>query len=66
MSCAGCQVAVEQSTSTFTEARAGEVRDAVHSYDDFLERFAHREHAQLSWTASKGGTSQPPKLPYCC
>ncbi|OAL56907.1 hypothetical protein IQ07DRAFT_22378 [Pyrenochaeta sp. DS3sAY3a] len=60
VSCAGCQVAVEESITTFTGAWA------VYSHDGFLKHFSHCEQAQLLWTSSNGGTRQPPKLPYSC
>lgn len=66
LSCAGCQVAVEESITTFTEAWAGEIRDVVYPCEGLLEHFSHCEQAQLLWTSSNGGTRQPPKLPYSC
>jgi hypothetical protein len=66
VSCAGCQVAVEEGITTFTGAWAGEMRDAVYSHDGFLRHFTHCEQAQLLWTSSNGGARQPPKLPYSC
>ena len=66
VSCAGCQVAVEGSITTFKGAWAGEMRDAVYSHDGFLKHFIHCEQAQLLWASSNGGTRQPPKLPYSC
>lgn len=66
VSCAGCQVAVEESITTFTGAWTGEVRDAVYSHAGFLKHFTYCEQAQLLWISSNGGTRQPPKLPYNC
>ncbi|KAF1359207.1 cyclin-like F-box [Lizonia empirigonia] len=66
VSCAGCQVAVEEGINTFKGAWAGEMRDAVYSHDGFLKHFTHCEQAQLLWTSSNGGTERPPKLPYSC
>ncbi|KAF2708728.1 hypothetical protein K504DRAFT_467964 [Pleomassaria siparia CBS 279.74] len=66
VSCAGCQVALEESVITFTGAWAGEIRDAVYSHDGFLEHFTRCEQAQLLWTGSNCGTRPPPKLPYSC
>ncbi|KAL6709609.1 hypothetical protein ACN47E_001037 [Coniothyrium glycines] len=66
VSCAGCQVAVEEGIITFTGAWAGEVRDVVYSRDEFLQHFTRCEQAQVLWISSHGGTRLPPKMPFSC
>lgn len=66
VSCAGCQLALEDDIIRSKGPWACEVRDAVYSHDDFLQHFTRCEQAQLLWTSSKGGTIKPPKLPQSC
>jgi hypothetical protein len=64
VSCAGCQVAVEESTTAYTMTWPGDMRDMIYSNEGFLRHFTRCEHAQLLWSSSNVGTRLPPKLPY--
>lgn len=60
VSCAGCQVAMENNINSHT-TWAGDIRDMVYSRDEFLEHFVWCEPAQLLWLESERGTTEPPK-----
>jgi hypothetical protein len=66
VSCAGCQVAVEDSIITHTGAWACEMRDKVYSRIEFLKHIEWCEQAQLLWLGSNRGTIESPKWPYSC
>lgn len=66
VSCAGCQLAVEEGILTHTGAWAGEIRDMVYSRDGFLKHFVRCKQAQVLWLESEHGTIEPPKWPSMC
>jgi hypothetical protein len=66
MSCAGCQLALQDGISTGTGDWACDVRDMVYSRSGFLEHFVWCEQAQALWLDSNNGTVEPSRLPYSC
>jgi hypothetical protein len=66
ISCAGCQLALQDGISTGTGERACDVRDMVYSRSGFLEHFVWCEQAQALWLESNNGTVEPPRLPHSC
>jgi hypothetical protein len=66
VSCAGCQLALEDGISTGTGNCAYDIRDMVYSHDGFLQHFAWCEQAQALWLESNDGTVEPRRLPYRC
>ncbi|KAH7128834.1 hypothetical protein B0J11DRAFT_525926 [Dendryphion nanum] len=66
ISCAGCQLALQDGISTGTGDWASDVRDMVYSRSGFLEHFVWCEQAQVLWLDSNDGTVEPSKLPYSC
>jgi hypothetical protein len=66
VSCAGCQLALQDGVSTRTEDWASDVRDMVYSRSEFLEHFEWREQAQGLWLDSNDGTIELLRLPYSC
>ncbi|KAF2789271.1 hypothetical protein K505DRAFT_96613 [Melanomma pulvis-pyrius CBS 109.77] len=66
ISCAGCQLALQDGISTGMGEWACDVRDMVYSRDGFLKHFVWCEQAQVLWLGSNNGTVEPPKLPYSC
>lgn len=64
ISCAGCQLAVEEDLIPFHDA--AEKRDIVYSREGFIQHFELCKDAQLLWTSSTNGQVEPPKLPYAC
>lgn len=64
MSCAGCQLALENDIiGTKGEEWAFEARDKVYARDGFLEHFRWCEQAQLLWRSSCEGKIGPKELP---
>ena len=63
ISCAGCQIALEDIIGTKCERWAFEVRDKVYARDGFLKHFKWCEQAQLLWTSSCEGNKRPIELP---
>lgn len=66
ISCAGCQIAVEDGINTDGTKWAFDVRDMVYSKDGFLKHFEWCEQAQLLWISSEYGTIEPTKYPHSC
>ncbi|KAH7377711.1 hypothetical protein BKA66DRAFT_467671 [Pyrenochaeta sp. MPI-SDFR-AT-0127] len=66
ISCAGCQLALQDDISARTEYWAFQVRYKVYSRCGFLKHFVWCEKAQNLWLESKNGTVEPPRLPYRC
>lgn len=64
VSCAGCQLAVEESTRS--DGLAFSLRDKVYSRQSFLEHFQECEEAQLLWRSSGAGSNEPANMPYAC
>lgn len=66
LSCAGCQLFVQEIVSRLHQRWARKVRDAVYTREGFLEHFAWCEQAQFLWKESEGGTKEPRRLPFMC
>lgn len=66
VSCAGCQLALQEDILTSIGGCWYKKREVVYSQKGFLEHFKCCEPAQDLWTASYQGTRQAPDLPYLC
>ncbi|KAH7054336.1 hypothetical protein B0J12DRAFT_450411 [Macrophomina phaseolina] len=66
VSCAGCQVAVEDGIDPSGADWLFDFRDMVYSIDGFLKHFEWCEQAQHLWTSSTCGTIEPAKYPHSC
>lgn len=66
ISCAGCQLALQDDIITGTKDWCYDVRDKVCSRSGFLSHFEWCEQAQALWLESKNGTIEPPRLPQSC
>ncbi|EKG19136.1 hypothetical protein MPH_03658 [Macrophomina phaseolina MS6] len=66
VSCAGCQVAVEDGIDPSGADWLFDFRDMVYSIDGFLKHFEWCEQAQHLWTSSACGTIEPAKYPHSC
>lgn len=64
VSCAGCQLEVEENTNS--DELAANLRDMVYSQESFLGHFQLCKQAQLLWQSSDGGKIEPAKMPYGC
>lgn len=64
MSCAGCQLAMEETRPT-TDAMVKH-RDMVYSPASFLRHYENCKPAQRIWEASNNGSLEPPNLPQLC
>lgn len=60
VSCAGCQLAVEEGGVNFDD------RNKVYSQDKFLKHFDHCKPAQLLWDTSQEGAVKPAEYPSFC
>lgn len=66
VSCAGCQVALEDGIVADGMRWEFDVRNMVYSKDRFLKHFEWCEEAQILWVSSKNGTVEPAKYPNSC
>jgi hypothetical protein len=66
ISCASCQLALQDGISTGTGEWACDVRDMVYSRSGFLEHFVWFEQAQALWLESNNETVEPLRLLHSC
>ncbi|KAF2450029.1 cyclin-like F-box [Karstenula rhodostoma CBS 690.94] len=66
VSCAGCEVFLQDVVSRLHQKWAFVARDMVYSHSEYLEHFAWCEQAQLLWEESAHGMREPEGLPMSC
>ncbi|GAB1737891.1 hypothetical protein NU219Hw_g2363t1 [Hortaea werneckii] len=66
VSCAGCQLLLEEGDTGRHMIWVSDVRDTVYSHAAFLEHFTRCAWAQRLWRGSQGGRRDSPEFPYFC